>query len=128
MTLEFWNTFFAAATFVVIAATAVAAIIQLRHLRSTNQMNALLTMMQMWESPGMQEHYHYLISEFPKRLEDPAFRASAAWAMGMLGDPIFLATAQRLRDDQDPKVRHLALRCLARLRRRSSPVDSDEGE
>jgi HEAT repeat protein len=52
--------------------------------------------------------------------EDPLFRASAAWAMGMLGDSVFMPTAVRLRNDRDPKVRHLALRCLARLRSRAS--------
>jgi HEAT repeat protein len=51
---------------------------------------------------------------------DPLFRASAAWAMGMLRHSCFLASALRLRHDPDPKVRHLALRCLARLRGNSS--------
>lgn len=75
MTLELWNTIFAGATFVVIAATAIAAVIQLRHFRASNQMNALLTLLQVWESPEMREHYRFLFSELPKKLEDPSFRA-----------------------------------------------------
>lgn len=57
--------------------------------------------------------------------EDPTFRASAAWAMGMLCDPVFQATASRLRNDEDPKVCHLALRCLARLRSQSTAIEPE---
>jgi hypothetical protein len=75
MPLEVWNTIFAGATFVVIAATAIAAVIQLRHLRSGNQLNALLTLMQMWDTPEMQRHIQYTRTELPEKLKDPAVLA-----------------------------------------------------
>lgn len=59
---------------------------------------------------------------------DPLFRASAIWAMGMLGDAAFMPTALRLRNDPDPKVRHLALRCLARLRSGSKAAGESPAE
>jgi len=43
--LEFWNTIAAIGTFVVIAATAIAAVVQLRHLRATNQLEGLLSVL-----------------------------------------------------------------------------------
>jgi len=52
MTLEALNTTFAGAAFAVIGATAIAAIVQLRHLRASNQINALLTILQDWQKAG----------------------------------------------------------------------------
>ncbi|MBV8170610.1 MAG: hypothetical protein JO219_01630 [Candidatus Eremiobacteraeota bacterium] len=75
MALEVWNTIFAGATFAVIAATAIAALIQLRHLRAGNQLNALLTFMQMWDKPDMQSHISYTHTELQPKLKDPAFLA-----------------------------------------------------
>jgi HEAT repeat protein len=57
---------------------------------------------------------------------DPMFRASAAWAIGKLADPCFLPAAQRLRADSEPKVRHLALRSLVRLRESAPPNPTSE--
>jgi hypothetical protein len=76
MSLEAWNTIFAGATFAVIAATALAALVQLRHLRSSNQLNALLTLMQMWDKPEMQRHIAYTRVELPEKIKDPAFLAA----------------------------------------------------
>ena len=73
MSLELWNTIFSGATFVVIAATAIAALIQLRHLRASNQMNALLNLMNLWFSEDLQGHYHYLSNVLPRRLVDPGY-------------------------------------------------------
>ncbi|MBV8282486.1 MAG: hypothetical protein JO347_10555, partial [Candidatus Eremiobacteraeota bacterium] len=41
MSLELWSTIAAVGTFVVITATAIAAVIQLRHMRSSNQITIL---------------------------------------------------------------------------------------
>jgi hypothetical protein len=38
-------------TFIVVAATAIAAIFQLHHLRSSNQINAIIGVQQIFESP-----------------------------------------------------------------------------
>lgn len=78
MPLELWNTIFAGATFVVIAATAIAAIVQLRHLRASNQMNALLTLMKMWDTPEMQQHIAYSRGELQKKIKDPRFLEALA--------------------------------------------------
>jgi Domain of unknown function (DUF4760) len=75
MSLEVLSTIFAGLTFAVIAATAIAAIVQLRHLRASNQMNALLALMQLWESPEMQRYFQYTFNELPKKLKDPEFLA-----------------------------------------------------
>ena len=78
MTNETWNTIFAGGTFVVIAATAVAALIQLRHLRAGNQLTTLLTLMRMWDQPEMQEHIRYMRGPLQQKLKDPAFLAEFA--------------------------------------------------
>lgn len=73
MPLEVWNTIFAGATFAVIAATAIAALVQLRHLRAGNQLNVLLTLMKMWDTPDMQGHIKYMRTEFQEKAKDPKF-------------------------------------------------------
>jgi hypothetical protein len=78
MPLEVWNTIFAGATFVVIAATAIAAVVQLRHIRAGNQLNALLTIMEMWDTPEMQNHIQYTRTVLPEKLKDPAVLAEYA--------------------------------------------------
>jgi Domain of unknown function (DUF4760) len=76
MTLEALNTTFAGATFAVIGATAIAAMVQLRHLRSSNQMNALLTIQEDWQKPEMQAWVQFVRKELPERLKDPAYLKS----------------------------------------------------
>lgn len=75
MALEVWNTIFSAATFAVIAATAIAALIQLRHMRTGNQLNAMLTLMEMWDTPEMQGHIQYMRTTLQDKLKDPTFLA-----------------------------------------------------
>lgn len=75
MPLEFWSTLAAIGTFVVISATAVAALVQLRHLRAGNQISAFVAMVQMYESPELKEPLHFVNADLANRLEDPAFRA-----------------------------------------------------
>ena len=53
MSLELWNTIGTVGTFVVIATTAIAAIVQLRHMRSSDQIAALNELRETIES----EHY-----------------------------------------------------------------------
>ncbi len=73
MSTELWSTVFAGATFAVIAATAIAALIQLRHLRASNQLNALLTLMQMWNTAELQEHIGYVRGELQQKMTEPNF-------------------------------------------------------
>jgi hypothetical protein len=62
-------------TLIVIAASAIAALVQLRHLRRGNQLSGLLSVLELFQ----QQHFHDLInfvrSELPQRMQDPAFRA-----------------------------------------------------
>jgi len=78
MSLELWSTVFSGATFIVIAATAIAALIQLRHMRTGNQLNALLTLMQMWDTPDMQTHIQYSRTALQQKFKDPKFLAQYA--------------------------------------------------
>jgi hypothetical protein len=48
---------------------------------------------------------------------DPKFRATAAWAMGMIGAPVFYSYLAALVKDEDGMVRRAALRSLLGLRR-----------
>jgi len=75
MSLELWSTIFSGATFVVIAATAIAALIQLRHMRAGNQLNALLTQLQMWNDAEMQGHIRYTRTTLQEKVKDPKFLA-----------------------------------------------------
>lgn len=61
-------------TFVVIAATAVAAIIQLRHLRAANQLDAVLSLERDFRGHDLQEAFRYVQRELPFKLRDPGYR------------------------------------------------------
>jgi hypothetical protein len=67
------NTIFAALTLVVVAAAAVAALIQLRHLRASNQLNGLLTVLETWQNAQFQEWMEFVRDELPAKRTDPAF-------------------------------------------------------
>jgi hypothetical protein len=74
MSLEVWNTIGSVGTFVVIAATAVAALIQLRHMRSSNQIAALNEVRETIESPDYQAAILFVAEELPRILADPEQR------------------------------------------------------
>lgn len=65
-------------TFVVIAASAVAALIQIRHMRGSNQITAMIECRETAESPAFRQAQSFVLSELPKRLADPAESARAA--------------------------------------------------
>jgi hypothetical protein len=67
------NTIFAALTLVVVAAAAVAAVIQLRHLRASNQLNGLLTVLETWQNAQFQEWMEFVRDELPVKITEPAF-------------------------------------------------------
>jgi hypothetical protein len=73
VSLELWSATFSGATFVVIAVTAIAAVVQLRHLRASNQLDALLTLMELWNQPTLQENFLYVRSKLQDKLKDPNF-------------------------------------------------------
>jgi hypothetical protein len=73
VSLELWSAIFSGATFTVIAVTAIAAVVQLRHLRASNQLDALLTLMELWNQPVLQEHFAYVRGELQSKVKDRNF-------------------------------------------------------
>jgi len=74
MTLELWNTFATFGTFVVIAATAIAALVQLQHLRAGNQINAMLSIGTQYDDKTLREARTLISHKVASALEDPLFR------------------------------------------------------
>jgi hypothetical protein len=63
-------------TFVVITATAIAAVVQLRHMQSANHINAALGLMDRWATPEYRALINYVALELDGKLKEPAYRAS----------------------------------------------------
>lgn len=74
MQIELWASLAQVATFFVIAVTAVAGLIQLQHLRASNQVQTIQTFFEMYEGPELREAFHFVRTELADRLEDPEFR------------------------------------------------------
>ena len=74
MSQETVSTIAAVGTFVVIAATAIAAIVQLRHLRAQNQLTGLLTVLARVEDPQFNEWVDATRNVLTSRLHDAAYR------------------------------------------------------
>jgi hypothetical protein len=74
MTLEDINTAAALGTFLVIAASAVAAVVQLRHLRAGNDLQGLLKVLEMAYQPAIQEAFDFLTHDFPNKMREAGFR------------------------------------------------------
>lgn len=74
MSVESWTLMVSFATLIVIAASAIAAIVQLRHLRAGNQLSGLITVFGMLQDPSVRELLTYVRHELPDRLKDVAFR------------------------------------------------------
>ena len=75
MSLEFWSTVASIGTFLVITATAIAALVQLRHMRAANQLVTWQSFASAYEGPDLRPSFDYVRSELASRLEDKAFRA-----------------------------------------------------
>jgi hypothetical protein len=84
MSLEFWATAAAVGTFLVIAATAVAALVQLRHLRSNNLIAAALAINQVTEGDEFQAARRFLREDMVERLKEIDYRRELA-SSGKLG-------------------------------------------
>lgn len=74
MSLELLNAVAAIGTFVVIAASAVAALIQLRHMSAGNQLDAVLSLERDFRGPEIQDSLRYVQTELPDRLRDDSYR------------------------------------------------------
>ena len=78
MSLELWNTFATFGTFIVIAATAIAALVQLRHARGSNQIAAIAELLSEENTPQFAEAVRFVTTELPTKLKDPEFRYQLA--------------------------------------------------
>jgi Domain of unknown function (DUF4760) len=78
MSLELVNTLATFGTFVVIAGTAIAALVQLRHARSSNQIEALAELREGTENPEMRTAERFVLHNLSEKLKDPAFRYQLA--------------------------------------------------
>jgi hypothetical protein len=76
MSLEIMSTAAAIGTFLVIAATAIAAVVQLRHLRAQNQLTGLLTVLARVEDPQFNEWVDGAREIVDARLTDANYRKS----------------------------------------------------
>lgn len=75
VSLEAWSTVASIGTFVVITATAVAALAQLRHMRSSNQIAAITDMQRAMESEKFARAQNFVVEQVPKLIDDPVGRS-----------------------------------------------------
>lgn len=78
MTLEAWSIVASFGTFAVVAATAIAALIQLRHMRSSNQIVALTEVRETLESERFAQARRLIMKDVPRLISTPAGRAQLA--------------------------------------------------
>ena len=74
MTLADWADLAQVGVFIVIAVTAVATLIQVRHLRTANQGAWLQAWMRDYQGSEYRDAFRFVRTELAQRLEDPAFR------------------------------------------------------
>lgn len=75
MSAEYLSAYAAIGTFLVIAITAIAAVIQLRHIRGANQLTGLLHLTEAWRGEPIQHANKFIHAELPARLRDADYRA-----------------------------------------------------
>ncbi|HET9343372.1 MAG TPA: hypothetical protein VFO25_10705 [Candidatus Eremiobacteraceae bacterium] len=87
MTLELVNTIASVATTLIVAAAAVAALVQLRHLRAQNQISGQLALRQILLDRDMFEAVGRARQEVPELMKEPAFRRYVAdYHLGLAAD------------------------------------------
>ncbi len=75
MSAEYLSAYAAIGTFLVIAITAIAAVIQLRHIRGANQLTGLLHLTEAWRGDAIQQANRFIQEELPARLRDADYLA-----------------------------------------------------
>jgi hypothetical protein len=78
MSLELVNTLATLGTFLVISATAIAAIVQLRHARSSNQIAAINELRETYQTADFEAARQFILVDLTKALKDPVFRYQLA--------------------------------------------------
>jgi hypothetical protein len=76
MTLETVNVLASLGTFLVILATAIIALGQLRHIRLANQLSGLKSTFDMLQDPSVRELVNFVRHDLALKLQDESFRAS----------------------------------------------------
>jgi len=79
MTAETLSAVASVGTFIVIAVTAFAALVQLRHIRAGNQLTGLLHYVERWESDTLQSAADFVETKLPAKMKDPDF-VDSLWA------------------------------------------------
>lgn len=74
MTPEWVAAVASVATFAVIGATAVVALIQLRHMRNSNQIAVFTEIRHRMETPDFRDAIQFIRDELPEKMDDSAFR------------------------------------------------------
>ena len=74
MSLDLIGTLASVGTFLVIGATAVAAVVQLRHMRASNQLSALLDLEHEFRTPELQDSFRFVEHNLANRLRDRTYR------------------------------------------------------
>jgi hypothetical protein len=74
MSLELLNTLGTLITVAIIAATAIAAMVQLRHLRAGNQINAMLSISNQFDEKEFRDAFSVVVEKAESTLDDPAYR------------------------------------------------------
>jgi hypothetical protein len=74
MTVEQTNIVISAATLVVLLTAAIAALVQLRHIRASNDLSTFSEAFELWYSPSVQQGLTFIQRELTTKMEDPAFR------------------------------------------------------
>jgi len=74
MSIEVWSVVASVGTFVVITATAIAAVLQLGHMRSANKVAYIQAFFHEFEGPELSDAFAFVRKELTTRLEEAAFR------------------------------------------------------
>jgi hypothetical protein len=73
LTAETLSAIASVGTFIVIAVTAFAALVQLRHIRAGNQLAGLINHVARWESDALQSAADFVETKLPAKMKDPEF-------------------------------------------------------
>jgi hypothetical protein len=74
MPAEQWNVIVSIATLVVLLTAALAALVQLRHIRASNELSTFSEAFKLWYSSGVQHGLQFIQRDLATKMEDPAFR------------------------------------------------------
>ncbi|MDQ6766619.1 MAG: hypothetical protein M3Z41_02290 [Candidatus Eremiobacteraeota bacterium] len=74
MSPDYLTAFASLGTFLVIAVTAIAAVVQLRHIRASNQLAGMLYYVKFWETDAFQRANTFINVELAAKLRDPDYR------------------------------------------------------